>query len=127
MGGGEIWLARLLAGLERRGHRVLLLCRNSSVAAEARKYGIPARVHVLGGDLMLPHALGFARMLRSEAPDVLLLTTFKKSWLGGYAGRIARVPRILLRVARLPDRPRGITYRIALRHWVDKIVLNAEA
>lgn len=127
VGGGEIWVGRLLAGLQNRGHRVLLLCRNQETAKAAAAYSIPTGVRVLRGDAMFQDALGFARMLRSEGPDALLLTTFKKSWLGGLAAHIAHVPRTLLRVAALPNKPSGRTYRIALTRWVDAVVLNADA
>ncbi len=127
VGGGEIWVARLLAGLQGRGHRVLLLCRNQKVATASAAYSIPTGVRVLRGDAMFQDAVGFARMLRSERPDALLLTTFKKSWLGGLASQMADVPRCLLRVAALPNTPGGRTYRVALKRWVDAVVLNADA
>jgi glycosyltransferase involved in cell wall biosynthesis len=120
-------VARLLAGFQNRGHRVLSLCRNQQVANAAAAYGIPTGVRVLGGDAMFPHALAFAWMLRSERPDALLLTSFKKSWLGGLAAKMAGVPRSILRVGALPNNPGGRTYRIALSHWVDAVALNADA
>jgi glycosyltransferase involved in cell wall biosynthesis len=126
LGGGEIWTALLLAGLQRRGHRVLLFCRNAQVAGRTAAYGIPTAVLRLGGDAMLPHALRFALRLRRLAPDALLLTTFKKIWLGGLGARLAGVPRVLARVAISTHLPRNFTYRVALRRWVDTLVVNAE-
>src|SRR4051794_29733347 len=107
VGGGEIWLARFLAGLQDRGHRTLLLCRNNEVAQSAEHFGVAAHVQVLGGDAMFTDAFRLARFLRAERPDALLLTTFSKSWLGGIAARLARVPRVALRVGALPTRPGG--------------------
>lgn len=127
VGGGEIWVARLLAGLQHRGHRVLLLSRNQKVAKAIAAYSIPTAVRVLDGDAMFQDAVSFAWMLRSERPDALLLTTFKKSWLGGLAAQMAGVPRCLLRVAALPNKPSGRTYRVALKRWVEVVVLNADA
>lgn len=127
VGGGEMWVARLLAGLQKRGHRVLLLCRNPKLAAAASSHSIPTGVRVLRGDAMFQDALAFARILRREHPDALLLTTFKKSWLGGLAAQMADVPRCILKVAALPNTPGGRTYRIALKRWVDVVVLNADA
>jgi glycosyltransferase involved in cell wall biosynthesis len=127
LGGGEIWVCLLLAGLQRRGHRVLLYCRNGDMAARTAAQGIPTQVLSLGGDAMLPNALRFAWKLRRPRPDALLLTTFKKTWLGGLAGRLAGVPRILARVAVSGTTPCNWTYRVALRRWVDAVVVNAEA
>jgi glycosyltransferase involved in cell wall biosynthesis len=125
-GGGEIWTALLLAGLQRRGHRTLLLCRSPDIAARAARHGIETRVLRLGGDAMLPHALRFAWTLRRLRADALLLTTFKKIWLGGLGARLAGVPRVLGRVAISTALPRNATYRIALRRWLDALVVNAE-
>jgi glycosyltransferase involved in cell wall biosynthesis len=126
VGGGETWLARFLAGMQQRGHRSLFLCRNDRVAKQAEQVGVPARVLVLGGNAMFSDAFRFARLLRSEHPDALLLTTFSKTWLGGIAGRLSRVPRVAVRVGALPRRPGARIYRIALGRWIDAIVLNAD-
>lgn len=123
-GGGELWNARLLAGLQDRGHRVLAICRNADVADRTRQQGVRATIHALGGDIMLPHALSLAVLLRREKPDVLLLTTYKKIWLGGLAARIARTPRVLLRIGRSTDGVRNFTYRYPLAHWIDRVVVN---
>ena len=106
---------------------MLLLCRNEEVANRTAEIGIATRVRVLRGDAMFQDALSFAWMLRSENPDALLLTTFKKSWLGGLAAHLAGVPRTILRVGALPNKPSGRTYRVALKRWVDVVVLNANA
>jgi glycosyltransferase involved in cell wall biosynthesis len=95
------------------------------MAEKTAEYGIPTGVRVLRGDAVFTDALGFARMLKRDPPDALLFTTFKKSWLGGMAARIARVPRVLLRVGALPNTPGGRTYRIALKNWIDAVVLNS--
>ncbi len=125
-GGGEIWLARLLAGLQERGHRVMMYCKNSDVSGRAAACGIPTAVMALGGDLMAPHALLFARALNRQRPDALILTTFKKIWLGGLAAHLARVPFVIARVAVTGLEARNWTYRHALRHWVDCVVANGE-
>lgn len=125
-GGGEIWICRLLAGLQGRGHRTLLLCRSSAIVSLAGRYGIEARVLRLGGDAVLPDALRLGWTLRRLQPDALLLTTFKKMWLGGMGARLAGVPRILGRVAISSALPRNATYRIAVRRWLDALIVNAE-
>ena len=60
-GGGEIGTVLLLAGLQRRGHRVLMLFRDEQNAARGAAYGIPTGVQRVGGDAMLPDALRLAR------------------------------------------------------------------
>ncbi|HUQ20166.1 MAG TPA: glycosyltransferase [Gemmatimonadaceae bacterium] len=126
LGGGEIWTARLLAGLQSRGHRVLLLCRNAEVKNELAEYGIPTQTLVLRGDAMFSDAIRFAWMLNSERPDALLLTTYQKTWLGGMAASLARTPRLVIRVGALPKRPGALTYRIALARWIDAVAVNAD-
>lgn len=126
-GGGEIWIARLLAGLNRRGHRVLLYCRRQDVATRAAAEGIETRVQHLGGDVAIWDAVAFARALRAERPDALVLTTFKKIWLGGMAARMARVPRVVYRLGIGGLRARNITYSYPLRHWIDAVVPNNES
>lgn len=127
LGGGEIWTARLLAGLQSRGHRVLLFCRNEEVQEQIAEFGIPTRTLLLRGDAVFSDALRFAWMLRSERPDALLLTTYQKTWLGGMAASLARMPRVVARVGALPNKPGARTYRIALGRWIDAVAVNAES
>lgn len=126
-GGGEKWTALLLKGLEERGHSVHLFCNDAGVARRAGELGVPASVSPLGGHLMLPHVWTFARDLRDFAPDVLLLSTFKKVWLGGMAGRLAGVERIVSRIGLDTDLPgKHWSYRLAYRRWVDAVLVNAD-
>ena len=125
-GGGEIGTVLLLAGLQRRGHRVRMLFRDQESAARAAPYGIPTGVQRIGGDAMLPDAARLAARLRRERPDAVLLTTFKKVFLAGLAARLAGVPFVVQRVVLQGDTPaRGRRYRLALRRFVDAVVLNA--
>lgn len=125
LGGGEIGTALLLAGLQARGHRVRMLCRDAEMAERVARYGIPTGVARVGGDAMLPDALRFAAALRRERPDALVLTTFKKVFLAGMGARLAGVPRVVQRIVLSTDVPRGARYRLALRRFVDVIALNA--
>jgi glycosyltransferase involved in cell wall biosynthesis len=127
-GGGELGTVLLLAGLQARGHRVLMLCRDAGIAARVASYGVPAGVQMVGGDLMLPDALRLAARLRRERPDAVILTTFKKVLLAGLAARLARVPRVVQRIVLESDTPaRGARYRWALARLVDVVALNAES
>jgi len=127
-GGGEIAAARLLAGLQDRGHRVLMLCRDRTIAARASEQGIPVGVQLIGGDVMLQDAVRFGLRLKTERPDALILTTFKKIFLAASGARMARVPRVVQRVVLAGDTPaRGRRYRFAVSHLVDEVLLNAES
>lgn len=126
-GGAERALVAILAGLQKRGHIITLCCNHDVVANEAVRRFVPAIVTPLRGDAMFGDAWTFAKFLRREKPDALLLGTFKKIWLAGMAGRQARVPRVVARVGLATDTPRRIKYRIALQHWIDTVVLNADS
>src|SRR5688500_1625280 len=128
LGGGEIGTALLLAGLQRRGHRVLMLLRDGEMAARVAEYGIPTGVQRVGGDAMLPDALRLAARIRRERPDAVILTTFKKVFLSGLGARLAGAPFVVQRIVLQGDTPaRGARYRVALRRFVDAVVLNADA
>jgi glycosyltransferase involved in cell wall biosynthesis len=128
LGGGEIWTALLLAGLQRRGHRVEMLCRDAGMAARIREFGVPAEVQHVGGSVAAHDALRLARRLRRSRPDALLLTSFKKLVLAGMGARLAGVPFVVQRIVLSTDHGgRGAQYRFALRNLVDAVVLNAES
>lgn len=126
-GGGEKWTVLLLKGLQERGHTVHLFCNDAGVVQRAREEGVEASLGPLGGHLMFPHVWTFARRLRRFGPDALLLSTFKKVWLGGMAGRLAGVPRIVSRIGLDTDLPgKHWSYRLAYRRWVDAVLVNAD-
>ena len=126
VGGAELALLRLLHGLQSRGHEVVLCCNHEVVEAEARRRAVPAVRLPLRGDLEFRDARRFARFLRQRRPDVVVIGTFKKIWLAGMATAMARVPFTVARIGLASDTPRRLKYRIALRRWVDVVVLNAE-
>jgi glycosyltransferase involved in cell wall biosynthesis len=125
-GGAERATCLLLAGLQRRGHRIELYCNDARVMERARALGLPTRRVRLGGDIALPDALRCARLLRRERPDVLLIGTFRKLGLAALAGRLARVPRIVARIGLETDTPRSWKYRFVLARWVDAVVLSTD-
>jgi glycosyltransferase involved in cell wall biosynthesis len=124
-GGAERATALLLAGLQSRGHRVLLLCNDEMVARRAGELGVPTEILPLGGDGMLPHALRLARRLRGLRPDAFIIGTYKKLFLASLGARLARVPRVVARVGLETDTPRSAKYRLALPRWVDGVAVNA--
>lgn len=126
-GGAERRSLALLAGLARRGHDVVIYCNTERIAGKAREAGLAAVISPLRGDVMVGNALAFARRLRQQRPDVLLLITFRRLLLGALAGRLARVPRIISRVGLASDVARSAKYRLVLRRWGDDVVVNAES
>lgn len=124
-GGAERATALLLAGLQQRGHRVLLLCNDELVARRASELGVPTEILPLGGDGMLPHAFRLARRLRRLRPDAFLIGTYKKLFLAALGARLARVPRVVARVGLETDTPRSAKYRFALPRWVHAVAVNA--
>ena len=125
-GGGEVALARVVAGLERRGHQPMLYCNRYEVARRAAEFGATTRRLHLGGDIAVHTAVRFALALRRQKPDALILGTFRKLWLGALAARLARVPRVVARIGLETDMPRNAKYRWVFRHWVDAVVFNAD-
>ena len=117
----------LLRGLEGRGHRVILYCNDAAVAAQARALGVPTTLQPLGGDVAVHDAVRFARTLRRDRPDALIVGTFKKMWLAALAARLAGVRRVIARIGLESDTPRNAKYRWVMSRWVDAIVLTADA
>ena len=127
IGGGEIAALQVLAGLQARGHRVLMLMRDHDVAAGAAAYDVPTDVLRVGGHAAVHDAVRLAARLRRERPDAALLTTFKKVIPAGLGARVAGVPRVVQRIGLQTDTPaRGARYRWAFRNLVDAVVVNAE-
>lgn len=126
-GGAERAIARLAAGLQDRGHEVLLFCNQPEHVARARELGVAAELSRLGGDVAVAGAFRFARALRRYRADVLIVGTYKKLWLAGLAARLASVPRVIARVGLESDVPRNWKYRLALRHFVSTVVVNSRS
>lgn len=124
-GGNEKWMLTLAAGLAGRGHDVVLSCRRGGeVARRAAERGIRTAHARPGVGLDLPRAVGFARWLRRERPDAVLLTSWAGGPWGAWAARRARVPRVVVRlgIVRTPER---WDTRLWFRRGVDAIIVNA--
>lgn len=126
-GGGEIALVDLLLGLASRGHRITLLCNRGLVAEAAQARGVETRLLRLDGDLAVHDALRLGLVLRRERPDAFVVGTFRKLWLAALGARMAKVPKLVVRIGLSSDTPRNFKYRFVLRRWVDHVVLVAEA
>jgi glycosyltransferase involved in cell wall biosynthesis len=123
-GGNEKWLATLSAGLIARGHQVAVSCPRGAVSERLRELGIPSADVRPGGTLDLPGALRFARWLRRERADALLLTSWRPLAWAAWAGRRARVPRTVVRLGIVRPFPTGGRAR-AFRRWVDAMIANS--
>jgi len=96
--GGEVQVFLLAAGLERRGWRNVLVCRERSAAAEeARARGIEVRPASMRSDLDLPAIASIRTAIRATGADLVHLHTGRATWLGGIAAWLARVPAITTR------------------------------
>jgi glycosyltransferase involved in cell wall biosynthesis len=127
LGGGELAALRLLRGLQRRGHRVLMLMRDETMAGLAAAHGVPAAALRVGGHVSMVDAMKLAARLRRERPDAVLLTTFRKVLPAAMGARLAGVPRVIQRIGLQTDTPaRGAYYRWALSRLLHAVVVNAE-
>ncbi len=124
-GGAERATALLLAGLQERGHRVLLLCNDAKVARNAGEMGVPVERLELGGDAAVHHAFRLAARLRRLRPDAFLVGTFKKTWLAALGARLAGIRPVVVRIGLETDTPRRAKYRLVFGRWVDAVVVNA--
>jgi glycosyltransferase involved in cell wall biosynthesis len=123
-GGNEKWMLMAATGLAARGHDVIVACRRGGeVAARVRAAGLRA-VHVRPGTGMdVVRALRFARWLRRERPDAVLLTSSRGGMWGAWAARMAGVPRVAVRLGIM--RTRGWRERVVFRRWVHALIVNA--
>lgn len=129
--GNERQALLLVEGLVARGHVVQASCRRKGpvrVALEvagARTRGIRPR-----GDADVISALAFAGWLRFQKLDVLLVTSWKRAAVAGWAARVAGVPRVVLRVGGQRGVGRGAGGRLrrfALGRWYHAAVVNSDA
>ena len=125
--GNENVVATLATGLLERGHDVVVSCRaRGPIRARLESLGIPTATQRPRGDLDPVSAILFARWLRRQRADALLLTDWRRQFWGAWAGHRAGVPRVLARVGLMHAfRPRGRN-ALAFRRWVDAMIVNSE-
>lgn len=126
LGGAERATVLLLAGLQARGHDVLLMCNDDRVAQFATSAGVPAKISIIGGDMSLLYAHRFAKSLKAEQPDAMIVGTWKKLFFASWAAKKAGARKVVARVGLESDTPRSLKYKYALRRWTDAVVVNAE-
>jgi glycosyltransferase involved in cell wall biosynthesis len=126
--GNERQVIAIATGLRDRGHHVAVSCRKGGpVMAELQALGIEATGIRPGGDTDPVNALRFAAWLRRGQFDAVLLTSWKRAFISGWAARVARVPRVVFRIGGIQPigEKRGRLERYALRHWYHAIVANS--
>lgn len=139
--GNERQLLLLAGGLRERGHDVLVSCREGAPLARALEGVAASTTHVRPrGDLALGPARAFRRLISERRPDVVLLTSWKRLFLGAWAARTADraarassahpAPRVVARLGlarRMPERWwSAFKLRWALER-VDALVVNSDA
>lgn len=127
--GNERQVLLLSEGLLERGHSVVVACRRDGhVRRLMEGAGVPTGHARPRGDLDPFSLIGFALWLRRQRADALLLTSWKRYFSGGMAGRLAGVDCILVRVGG-PHRIRGgisgWRQRTALTRWPHRLVANS--
>lgn len=128
--GSENQLILLAGALMRRGWEVVVAGRARTPAGDAFR-AIGARTTNIRprGDVDAVSLARFTAWLRRERPDALLLASWKRFPSAAAAGRVARVPRSVLRVGVQQPIPRdgvsGWKYRRAFEGGIDAVVANA--
>lgn len=124
-GGNEKWMLTLAAGLTARGHEVVVSCRRGGEVARRMEAAGVRAAHVRpGAGLDVPGGVRFARWLRRERPDSVLLTSWRGGAWGAWAARRAGVPRVVVRLG-IVRTPRRWDEAIPFRRWVDGVIVNA--
>jgi glycosyltransferase involved in cell wall biosynthesis len=129
--GSERQLLHLARGLRDRGHDVLVSCREGgALARELTESGVPITAVRPRGDLNLASAHRFLRLLGEWGPDALLLTSWKRVFMGSWLARIARVRRVVVRLGIVRPMPaRGTAawkLRRAFERQVHALVVNSD-
>lgn len=129
--GNERQLLLVAEGLRARGHEIHVSCiPGGPVEAAFRARGFPTTGVRPRGDADPWNALRFAAWLRGVRPDAVLLTSWKRAFVAGWAARVARVPRVVLRVGGthlVEPGWAGWKRRVALTRYTDALLTNSRA
>jgi glycosyltransferase involved in cell wall biosynthesis len=123
-GGNEKWLATLAGGLTERGHEVIVSCRTGAVSEELARRGIRTAPYRPRGAIDFFSGFAFSAWLAKERPDAVLLTSWRVTPWGALAARMARVPRLVMRLGIVRDFPRRTPKALALRS-IDAVIVNS--
>jgi len=127
IGGGELFMLELAAGLAARRHQVTLICRpDAAIGEQARQRGLEVETSRMRGELDPAAVLALRRVLRRRRPQVALVNMDKAVRLLAAArlGTSLPIVRRLGMCLPFPDRAR---FRFTYRRLVAHLVVNAEA
>ena len=126
--GGEIWMLTALQGLQKRGHRVSLICRpGTELEQRALAKGIPVFTMSFRGDFDPISIVKMTRILRRICPDGILTNMDKELRIAGLAAKLAGVPVVLPR--RGSDYPlkNRLAYRFTYTKLAAGVLANSES
>lgn len=124
--GSERQALLIAAGLAARGHEVVVSCDpGAPLHAALRAAGIRTSPVRPRGDADVWNFARFVLWLRSEQPDAVLLTTWKRVPSAALAARLAGVRRVVSRLGIMRKPPKQRRFRLAFRRWVDALVVNS--
>lgn len=93
--GAERVCLSLCADLQKRGHRVLLLCKpDGGLPDEARKLGLAVQTPSISGKLNVIAPFTIAKIAREFGADVIHTHLSSASLWGGLAGRLSGIPTL---------------------------------
>lgn len=126
-GGNEKWAAEAARSLHARGHRVKVLWSHEAVLRQLAARGLPARRLRLPGDVNPVSFSSFARAIRAERPDVLVLTKQREYWVGGLAARLAGRPLVALRLGLARPLKDDLKRRLSFGRFADLVIVNSSS
>lgn len=127
-GGAEVWLMDTMHGLERRGHRVTLVCRPGTILeTNARANGfdvVPMRMRSDFDPVVVGEVL---RLIRRNAVQLVCTNMDKELRFGGLAARIAGGVAVI--PSREVDYPlkNKLRYRFTYNVLADRVLANSES
>ncbi len=127
-GGAEVWFLDTAAALQRRGHRISLVCQpGSELARRAPEVGLPTAPIPIRMDAAPWTWLKLARHFRNQGVTALLCNLDKDFKAASIGARLAGVPRVL--VSRESDFPLKDKwyYRWYYNNLASGILVNSQA
>jgi glycosyltransferase involved in cell wall biosynthesis len=124
-GGNEKWTLEAARSLRARGHSVKVLWSYAPILEQLEARGLPARHLRLPGDVNPVSFFSFARAIRAERPDVLVLTKQREYWVGGLAARLAGRPLVALRLGLARPLKDDLKRRLSFGRFADLVIVNS--
>lgn len=127
-GGGEVWMLRTLTELQKRRHRVALLCRpKTELAVRAEEQGIHVYHFKFRGDFGPLAILRAALLLRRASIEIVLTNMDKELRIVGLAAKLFH--RCVVIPRRGVDYPlkNKLHYRLSYNWLADCIIANSQA